>query len=288
MLARQANAKVNLTLRVTGKRDDGYHLLDSLVVFVSVGDTVRVAESETGQTTLAITGDFGAGLPTDGGNLILKAAAALAACTDRPVSAHITLEKTLPVAAGIGGGSADAAVALSLLNDYWELGLDPAALAEIALSLGADVPACLVNTPVRMMGIGEILTPLAQCPKLGVLLVNDGTACPTGPVFAARSAPFSAPSEMPDAFTDADALIDFVRSGRNDLEPPALSLHPSIARVAQTVAAQADCHLARMSGSGATVFGLFPNLSTAEAAAQRLQSETGWWCAAGEILPGAA
>lgn len=284
--SQRANAKVNLTLRITGRRQDGYHLLESLVVFASIGDRVTVSPAASPHTSLTITGPFGRGLPNDGANLVLRAADALAKSTGRTLSAEIVLEKNLPVAAGIGGGSADAAACLHILNAYWNIHLDHAALAEIALSLGADVPACLTGAPVRMTGIGEILTPIPNLPPLGILLVNDGTACPTGPVFDARTAAFSMPRTVPAKFDNRAELIRFLHEDQNDLEAPALSLHPSIAQVKDAVSALPDCLLGRMSGSGATVFGLFETEKEASQAAASLASKTGWWCMAGSVLPG--
>ena len=283
MPAMMACAKVNLTLRITGKRPDGYHLLDSLVVFASVGDMVTVGPSTSGKIEFAVSGRRARGIPTDNSNLVVKAAEALAARAETPVSARMHLDKQLPVAAGIGGGSADAAACLDLLNDYWSLGLSSADLAEIGLRLGADIPACLAGRPVRMTGIGDVLTPLPALPSMGILLVNDGTDCPTGPVFGARAGAFSAARPLPEAFQSQADLIAFLEQDQNDLEAPAMALHPSIRTVKETVAALPGCSMARMSGSGATIFGLFPTRIAAQEAGQKLHEETGWWAAGSDI-----
>lgn len=278
MPSRMACAKVNLTLRITGKRVDGYHLLDSLICFAAFGDRLTVtSNNEDTGIALDVVGPFAAGVPTDGRNLVLQAAKALAPRSYSQPGTHIRLEKNLPAAAGIGGGSADAAACLTLLNSVWNLNTSHDTLAEIALSLGADVPACLRDTALHMAGIGEILTPAPSLPRLGLLLVNDGTLCPTGPVFGARSPEFSKPRPLPDMFDRPEDLIEFLRADQNDLEEPAMRLHPSIQRVKECVAALPGCLLARMSGSGATVFGLFQTKEEAQIAAKGIATEKGWW-----------
>jgi 4-diphosphocytidyl-2-C-methyl-D-erythritol kinase len=268
-----APAKINLHLHVVGRRADGYHLLDSLVVFAGVGDRLSVSPSD--RLSLALTGTFAAGLAAEADNLVLRAARALAAQAGIEPSGALVLEKNLPVASGIGGGSADAAAALRLLARFW--GLDPAGLGALAGGLGADVPVCVAGVPAVMSGIGEILAPAPSLPPIGIVLVNPGVAVATPSVFRARSGGFSAAARFPaGGWADADSLVAALRLTGNDLEPPARSLAPVIGEVLDALAAAPGCMLARMSGSGATCFGLFPDSATAEAAAATL-GRTGWW-----------
>lgn len=271
-----ARAKVNLCLHVTGRRADGYHLLDSLVVFAGIGD--RVSARSAAGLSLQVTGPQGAGLSAGDDNLCLRAARAFGVA----VGAAITLEKQLPVASGIGGGSADAAAVLQVLARLWQRPLPP---AEAVLQLGADVPVCLDGRPARMRGVGEQVSPLAPLPPAWLVLANPGIAIPTPDVFRALTARDNAPlpDRLPD-FADAPALAAFLRDQRNDLEPPARAIAPVIGRVAAALAAQPGCLLARMSGSGATCFGLFAGAAAAGAAAAALrQAEPGWWVAAAEM-----
>ena len=194
MLTSFAPAKVNLFLHVTGKRHDGYHLLDSLAVFPAVGD--RLSLTPDCELTLGISGRFGASLSAETDNLVLRAARLLASEAGVSAGARLILEKNLPVASGIGGGSADAAAALRLLARHWNIS---APLQGIALALGADVPVCLTRRPVRMAGIGEGLSPAPKLPVFGMVLVNPGVALTTAQVFRARTGAFSAPARLPEA-----------------------------------------------------------------------------------------
>jgi 4-diphosphocytidyl-2-C-methyl-D-erythritol kinase len=267
----RARAKINLCLHVTGRRADGYHLLDSLVTFAEVGDEIAAVAAD--RSTLAIDGPFGAGLAAGPENLVLRAAAALRA----DGGAALRLTKNLPVASGIGGGSADAAATLRALSRLWGTAL-PA--PDRVLALGADVPVCLAGVPARMSGIGERLEPLAL-PSFAMVLVNPGVAVPTGAIFAGLATRDNPAPPAPGPFADAEALFAWLRARRNDLEAPAAARAPVIAEVAAALAAQPGCALARMSGSGATVFGLFAGMPAAEAAAARLRAaRPGWWVAA--------
>ncbi|MWP37457.1 4-(cytidine 5'-diphospho)-2-C-methyl-D-erythritol kinase [Rhodobacter sphaeroides] len=272
-----ARAKINLTLHVTGQRPDGYHLLDSLVVFADVGDRVRAEPAEA--LSLAITGPQAANLPVTDDNLVLRAARTLGG-----QGARLTLEKHLPVASGIGGGSADAAAALVALARLWQVPLpEPAAV----LKLGADVPVCLEGRAVRMAGVGEILTPLAApLPEGWLVLANPGVSVPTPPVFKALARRDNPP--MPDdlpGWPTVEALAAFLATQRNDLEPPAIALAPEIARTRAALSAQPGCLLARMSGSGATCFGLFAAEEAARAAAEAIGAEhPGWWVAPARMV----
>lgn len=280
-------AKVNLTLHVTGQRPDGYHLLDSLVVFAGIGDRLYAARS--GVSSLTVEGPFGADIPTDMGNLVLRAAALF--------SPHqgvaFTLQKNLPPASGIGGGSADAAAAIRAIlrmladendataTDDIFAGLD----RDAVLRLGADVPVCLYSRPARMQGIGDNVAQVA-CPEFWITLVNPRVAVPTPQVFAGLASKTNAP--MPDlpVWPDAAALADWLHSQRNDLEAPALNIAPVIADVLRALRAQPGTLIARMSGSGATCFALAADEATAKATATAIQAaHPGWWAAAGRVFP---
>jgi 4-diphosphocytidyl-2-C-methyl-D-erythritol kinase len=208
---------------------------------------------------------------------VLRAAWALSdLTTDRP-GARITLEKNLPVASGIGGGSADAAAALRMLCRLWGIQVPPRKLHQIATSLGADVPVCLNNWPARMGGIGDILSSAPALPDYGIALVNPGIAVPTGEVFRARRGAFSHDADLPAAWPDAVALACGLSDFRNDLEDPAIALCPAIAEVLSALGTTENCLIACMSGSGATCFGLYPTPAQAAAAAKSI-SRPGWWC----------
>ena len=273
--AGDAPAKINLFLHVTGRRADGYHLLDSLVVFAAAADRLRAAPSDT--LSLSIDGPFAAGLGADDDNLVLRAARALAAHTHpTPAGAALSLHKALPVASGIGGGSADAAAALRLLAALWRSDADAKRLAAIALGLGADVPVCLASRPARMGGVGEQLAPAPAIPELGMVLINPGLPLPTAAVFAARDASFTPPAVLPPAWPTAAAMAADLRHTTNDLEPAAIRLCPPIAEVLAALTASPGSHLARMSGSGATCFALYDTPAAAKAAAAAL-ARPGWW-----------
>jgi 4-diphosphocytidyl-2-C-methyl-D-erythritol kinase len=270
-----APAKINLHLHVIGRRDDGYHLLDSLVVFAGVGDRLTVSPSDA--LSLQLTGPFAAGLRAEPDNLVLRAARALGGFGGvRPVGA-LVLEKNLPVASGIGGGSADAAAALRLLSRFWDIAAGPEDLARIGQGLGADVPVCIASRPAIMGGIGEVLAAAPPLPRAGLVLVNPGAAVSTPSVFRARTGGFSSPAGFPgQGWTSVDALVGSLLPTRNDLELPARALAPSIGSALDALAAVPGCLLARMSGSGATCFGLFASAEAAEAAAAAL-ARPGWW-----------
>jgi 4-diphosphocytidyl-2-C-methyl-D-erythritol kinase len=262
-----APAKVNLYLHVTGRRADGYHLLDSLAVFPAVGDVVGVAPAA--DLALSISGRFGAVLRAEPNNLLLRAARLL-----RPgAGVALTLEKNLPVASGIGGGSADAAAALRLLSRYWDIS---ASLHEAALALGADVPVCLDSAPARMGGIGDILAPAPRLPRFGIVLVNPGVAVATPSVFKARQGAFSAAAALPEAWHDARDMAMALGRLTNDLQAPAVALQPVIGEVLNRLESLHGALLARMSGSGATCFAIFATPEEATAAAEKI-SRPGWW-----------
>ena len=277
-LAAFAPAKLNLTLRVTGRRTDGYHCLDSLVVFAGIGDRLTVRPASA--LTLTVTGPFADGLDAEGDNLVLRAARRLAEASNIAPHGAMTLEKNLPVASGIGGGSSDAAAALRLLAAFWGVSLPAGTLHRLALQLGADVPVCLARRPARMAGIGEVLSAVPVLPALGIVLVNPRIACPTGAIFRARAAArtgFSPADALPaGGWEAARSLAAALAGSGNDLEAPAMTVAPVIGAVLGAIRAQPDCLLGRMSGSGATCFGLFPDASAAVRAAGGLTGE-GWW-----------
>ena len=262
-----APAKLNLTLHVTGRRADGYHLLDSLVVFCDIGDVVTLRD---GPLSLTITGPFATGLAAEPDNLCLRAARLAGQ------DAAITLEKNLPVASGIGGGSADAAAVLRALE------ADPRGTE----ALGADVPVCMAGVPTRMRGLGEVLDPLPPLPALHLVLVNPGKGLSTPAVFKALEQRQNPP--MPDllpGFPDAAALIAFLQDCRNDLQAPAIALMPEIATCLVALT-DAGARLARMSGSGATCFGLFADAAAARAAQATIaRAHPAWWVAASGLAP---
>ena len=272
-----APAKINLTLHVTGRRGDGYHLLDSLVAFADVGD--RITAQSADNLTLTVTGPHAAGLPDGHDNLVLRAAALFRTAR----GAALILDKQLPVASGIGGGSADGAAALRALSSLWGLPL-PASAA--VLSIGADVPACLDGRALRMTGIGDGLHPLAHpLPAAALVLVNPGMAISTAAVFAAldRHDRPSMPRDLP-RLRDVAELAAFLGMMRNDLEAVAQSLAPVIGQVKAALSAQQGCRIARMSGSGATCFGLFDDPLAASAAASAIRAaRPGWWVASAPL-----
>jgi len=251
------------------------------VAFTGCGDVVRAEPAS--ELSLTVRGAFAAGLASEADNLVLRAARALAAEAGVAPLAALTLEKNLPVASGIGGGSADAAAALRVLCALWRLQPDSVVLDRIALRLGADVPVCLHGRPVRMGGIGEVLNPAPVLPPCAVLLVNPGVAVATATVFHARAGAFSAPPRLPEGWATAAAMAADLAMLHNDLERPARDVCPAIVDVLSAVAAQPGCLLARMSGSGATCFGLFAETGAAEHAAARV-SRPGWWVWAGALL----
>ncbi|MGX0901763.1 4-diphosphocytidyl-2-C-methyl-D-erythritol kinase [Roseovarius sp. MBR-79] len=266
-----APAKVNLTLHVTGRRADGYHLLDSLVAFADMGDLVTVTPDPA--PSLCVTGPRAVGVPEGPENLVLRAAALIG------VPAAITLEKHLPAAAGIGGGSSDAAATLRALSR-----LSGRAVPD-ALALGADVPVCLGARAARMRGIGGEVTPVAELPALDAVLVNPGVPVATPAVFdrlARRDNP-AMPDPLP-SWPDAAACIRWLATQRNDLEAPATALCPETGTVLERLQESDGCQLARMSGSGATCFGLYPDRTAATAAAARIAAaHPGWWVQAARL-----
>ncbi len=274
MTGQAAPAKVNLFLHILGRREDGYHLLDSLVAFAACGDRLEAFAAD--DLSLAVTGPFAAELANEPDNLVLRAAHLLASSAGITPKANLILHKNLPIASGIGGGSADAAAALRLLSQLWDLQPDPALLHGIAQRLGADVPVCLASRTTRMGGIGERLEAAPLLPSCGLVLVNPGVAVSTPAVFKSRDPGFSLPARLADGWPDAHALAADLSHAHNDLQAAAIRLCPPIDQVLAAIASAPDCLLVRMSGSGATCFGLFPDAGSAERAADAI-SRPGWW-----------
>jgi len=274
-----APAKINLTLHVTGRRADGYHLLDSLVAFADVGDRI-VLEPDTA-LTLQLSGPMASALPAVEDNLVLRAARWFRG--DSALGAAIALEKHLPAAAGLGGGSADAAAVLRGLARLW--GMRPPE-PERTVELGADVPVCLAGQVSRMRGIGDALIELPPLPPVRAVLVNPGVAVPTGQVFRALGGRDNPP--MPEslpAMAHPEALIEFLGAMRNDLQTPAISACPVIGEVLEALEQQPGCKIARMSGSGASCFGLFLEGAEAVAAAQALTAaRPQWWVRSARLI----
>lgn len=279
MLTEAARAKVNLYLHVVGRRADGYHLLDSLAVFPGAADRLSAVPADA--LTLDIEGPGAAGLGAGPDNLVLRAARALASAAGVEAGARLVLDKRLPVASGIGGGSADAAAALRLLARLWDVRLPAERLRQVAQGLGADVPVCLGSRPARMGGVGECLQPAPALPGCGMVLLNPGVAVATPDVFRARGGAFSATPVLPDSWPDAAALAASLAGLRNDLEAPASSLCPVIATVLDWLRGQDGCLLARMSGSGATCFGLFADAEAVAGVAARAPAP--WWAWGGAM-----
>ncbi len=282
-LAEFAPAKVNLTLHVLGRRGDGYHEIESLVAFAGIGDRLTFRPGE--RLELAVGGPTGSAAGAGDDNLVLKASHALAARVDGLRLGNFVLDKQLPVAAGLGGGSSDAAAALRLLARVNRLSVDDGHVRAAAEATGADVPVCLDPKARMMRGIGEVLSDPMRLPELPVVLVNPGVAVPTKDVFAALAAPALTGPPEPDEFisidADAASLVPLLAARRNDLQIPAIKLQPVISDVLLALERSANCLLARMSGSGATCFGLFGSSGTAEEAASRMQAaHPSWWICA--------
>jgi len=276
-LQERAPAKVNLSLRVLGRRADGYHDLSSLVAFAGTGD--RLTLTPGAPLGLSVAGNAALGGEAD--NLVLKATRELQARVPGVVTGHFHLVKKLPVAAGLGGGSADAAAALRLLARANNLAPEDTRLFDAALATGSDVPACLYGRACLMRGRGETITPLSL-PRFGAVLVNPGVPVATSDVFRllaiAPGTRLSEPTAEPADFADRDEVLALLRGEPNDLEPPAHRLAPVLDALAGTLARTPDVLLARMSGSGATMFALYDNCRHAARAAKIIAgSHPGWW-----------
>jgi 4-diphosphocytidyl-2-C-methyl-D-erythritol kinase len=271
VVTERASAKINLFLHVGDKRPDGFHPVQSLAVFTGMGDVLNVEAADS--LSLVLNGPFAGGLAGESDNLVLRAARALG-----DGGAKLSLTKNLPVASGIGGGSADAAAALRGLSRLWGRDAD---LTAIGAGLGSDIPVCVGSVPSFMEGRGEILRPVESLPRIAMLLVNPGVAVPTRDVFAALRERSGVERRLPPArFSDTADLLRFLETTRNDLEAPAKHIQPVIAEVLAAIAALPGALFARMSGSGATCFGIFVDDDCCRRAAAILrQASPGWWVA---------
>jgi len=265
-----AHAKINLSLHITDQRADGYHVLDSMVMFTSFGD--QISASPASELSLTIKGPFADDLDAGADNLVLKAARLF----ESKKGAAITLTKNLPVASGIGGGSADAAATIRALSALWGL---PTPSTDMLIRLGADIPVCMTPELTQMHGIGDTLTHWGPIPMLDIVLVNPGVAVSTPAVFKGLTSKTNPPMtrNMPDPF-DIDDWIKWLAQQRNDLEQPARSIAPQIDETLSALADNDGCQLARMSGSGATCFGIFTDADTRDLAVARLKERhPNWW-----------
>ena len=272
-----APAKINLFLHVGDRRADGYHELESLVAFADVGDDLTFASAD--KTTLAVNGPFASSLAGESDNLVLRAAAGAAVLAGHDIPTSITLTKNLPVASGIGGGSSDAAATLrAFLLEWPSENVKLADFVELAKTLGADVPVCFFGHSAWMYGIGDGIE-RTDLPELPAVLVNPGVAVSTRDVFAALHDKSGTDIlDWPQDFRDADAVVDFLKIVRNDLEAPALAIAPQIRAALEALRTAPGIRLARMSGSGATCFGLFADKAAADAAAQAISAaHPQWW-----------
>lgn len=274
-----APAKVNLFLHVGAPGSDGFHPLSSLMAFADIGDSLSLDPGERG---FQIEGPFAAGLSSGPDNLVLRARDALTAYAQAPADFRLVLRKTIPVAAGLGGGSSDAAATLRLVRAHLGLAVDDDALRAIAGALGSDTPACVTPKPVIASGRGDILAPAPRFPDLPAVLVNPGVACPTAAVYRAYDVAVASQGAegppWPRDFSSIGAVVAFLETCRNDLEAPAVALHPKIGEALRTIAADPGALLTRMSGSGATCMALAVGSQAASHMAARLSAaHPSWW-----------
>ncbi len=282
-----APAKINLYLHITGRQDNGYHTLDSLVGFADIGDHIRIEAAD--DFTFQIDGPYAHAFgPKEcdasphSSNLVVQAVWALAQAAQKTPNIHVTLTKNIPLAAGLGGGSADAAAVIWGLLKWWELPTQATYLPALMTSLGADVPVCLASTPARMQGIGDILDVVPTMPEIPIVLINPNKACPTKEIFRDFDSDFKTPYPLPDTLHDFDGLITFLAQRHNDLEPPAKAYVPEIQTVLSALNTEEGCALARLSGSGASCFGLFKDEAHAKSTASTIAEDyPEWWVKTG-------
>ena len=264
-----APAKINLFLRVTGKREDGYHLLQSLVAFADKGDTITLEPADKFSLTIR---NNKTNIGTDAENLVTQAVEKLCGALGKKPDFAITLDKDIPVGAGLGGGSADAAATVKAVLKYWNATLSNETLNDILISLGADVPVCYKGTPCFVEGIGDVISPVTNFKKIPAILVHPNIECPTAPVFKKFSTSYSK-----EIILD-NGDIDFIKEQKNDLTAPAIELVPEIKAALTLIEKQNGCELSRMSGSGSACFGLFQTEEDSRNAAENIQKEKpDWW-----------
>ncbi len=278
MSSELAKAKINLTLEVLGKRRDGYHELNSLVAFANCGDSLSLKTQN--MQDLIISGPFASGL--EGENLILKAANFITSTYPDVQSGVFSLDKRLPIASGIGGGSADAAAAIRLLSSQISGVSEELDLTAIARELGADIPVCIAQKPVMMTGIGDTLTPIGELAPLHAVLVNPGVPVSTGEIFRRLNASEVSVSDCSSiqipSLADFDDVLDYMAHHDNDLQAVAEGIEPAVVEVINNIQDQDGCRIARMSGSGATCFGIFENdAQTQRAVSEISRFHEGWW-----------
>lgn len=284
-----APAKINLTLHVMGRHRDGYHKLDSLVAFADIGDTITI--SPASEFLFSIDGAFANAFgeserdcSESSKNLVVRAARSLAQITNKSLSTQITLTKNIPLASGLGGGSADAAAAILGLMDLWNLPRNAPYLPALLKNLGSDVPVCMECTPTIMRGIGDNLSPAPMLPESPIVLVNPLKPCPTKAVFLENKTFYNELTETPDNLHDAFALADFLKQHTNSLESAAINIVPEIKNILTAISLQNGNLLSRMSGSGASCFGLFDTEKSSLIAAEQIQADNpDWWVKAGWI-----
>jgi 4-diphosphocytidyl-2-C-methyl-D-erythritol kinase len=285
-----AGAKVNLALHVTGRRADGYHNLESLVVFADFADVITAHPTDN-HTSVQIKGPFADALadtPSES-NLVMRAAAMLGRASGREHLAayRLLLTKRLPVAAGLGGGSADAAAVLRLLNREWDLNYSEDKLVALAAALGADVPMCVISRPLIARGIGEDISLVAGLPALPLVIVHPGIPMPTPPVFARLKNAENAPlPPLPKRMGSLLDIIFWLRQARNDLAAPAAEINPLAAVPVKLLMSDPECLFARMSGSGAAAYGMFATIEAADRAVSRLRdAKPHWWMTSAMTRP---
>ena len=278
----EAPAKINLYLHVLGRREDGYHLLDSLVTFTDFGDILTVVPSDA--LNLYLDGPFAGLITPDSNNLVLRAARALAEEAGIVPRADILLTKNIPVSAGLGGGSSDAAATLTVLQTMWKISIAGPRLMDIAASLGADIPVCLHGKSTFIGGVGEKIGPDTTLPSVGVVLVNPMVPVATPDVFRSRQGAFSQTARFDAVPNDVGDLVEKLRGTRNDLTEAAREHAPAVTAVLDTLDRDAECRIARLSGSGPTCFGIYENREVAEAAAKRVAAHhADWWVRAATL-----
>jgi 4-diphosphocytidyl-2-C-methyl-D-erythritol kinase len=277
-----APAKINLYLHITAKRDDGYHLIESLVAFANCGDQVSVAPST--KLKLTIEGQFSDDLSPNHDNLVMKAALILAKFAGIKATGDIVLTKNLPIASGIGGGSADAAATLCALKELWDISISTRDLFALAEKLGADVPVCLKGTPSIITGIGNKIIPAPKLPKLWLVLVNPNISVSTAKVFSKYQGKYSPTQPFTVKPQSAEKFANALSNYRNDLTTAAKLVAPSIKEVLEAAEAAENQLLTRLSGSGATCFSLFKTKNAADTAVkQLLTTQPLWWIKAASI-----
>jgi len=281
-VTQSAPAKINLTLHVTGRRADGYHDLDTLAVFAGCGERVVVEEAD--DLLLQAEGPFSASVPHDETNLVIAAARLFFLTAGIGSKILLSLNKTIPAGAGLGGGSADAAATFRALNQYFKTGFDDQTLAELGGTLGADIPMCVYGRALRARGIGDIIEPIERMKNLHLVLVWPGKSVSTASVFARLQNVSNDPlPDLPDAFPAAQDVAGYLAKTRNDLQADALEIEPAIGNALDALAATDRCLLARMSGSGSACFGLYPSHAEAAAAGRLIgTAHPGWWVRAVE------